>query len=301
MTVEQPLAVGEGDVQQGMKRVVAAKNRHKVRLVVVQTSPGSGQGGAVLLLLADSRAVAFQNAAISPPPPGAVQYAGELRLCDGDRASLCGLLNRPEGQPVRMKEAGLPGSDPRMARDEQAALGKNTSGVRVDRLTFPSGEGTDGTGIGVAGMLLTLFAAGTAVLVWAVLRTRYRPVFLAVPGRGARPGPAAVPEPASWTAHTAGPPPVLPRRPPRRTWHDDHAQAGAAGPRAVPDGPVRPATVRTSLHPQGYVELDGWLYRASWAEPCLVAPDPGATVDVTDRRPGLLLAYAPGDSRDSRA
>lgn len=200
-----------------------------------------------------------------------------------------------------MKEAGLPGeADPRMVLDERAAL-RNTSAVDPVRLTFPSGEST---GFGVDETLLTVLAAGTAVFGWAVLRTRYRPAFVAVPGGGTRPRPAAEPESGSWTARTArtaGPPPVLPRHPPHRTWPDDHPQAPTAGPRAVPDGPVRPATVRTSLHPQGYVELDGWLYRASWAEPHLDAPDPDATVDVTDHRPGPLLAYAPADSRDSHA
>ncbi|MFF0033944.1 hypothetical protein ACFYS7_38575 [Streptomyces avermitilis] len=300
VTVEQPLDGGEGNVLEGMTRVVNAKKDHRVRLVVVQTGDDSGQGGAVLLLLADRHVFVSLRPVINPPPPKVVQRAQELKLCDGDGAGLCGLLKGPEGQSVPMKKAGVPEADPRMAPNEQAALGKNTSDV-IGRLTFPADEGTDGTGIGMAGMLLTLLAAGTAVLVLAVLRTRYRPAFVAVPGRGTRPGPAAVPEAASWTAPTAGPPPVRPRRPPHRTRPDDHAQARAAAPRAVPDGPVRPATVRTSLHPQGYVELDGWLYRASWAEPHLVAPDPGATVDVTDRRPGLLLAYAPADSRGSHA
>ncbi|UIX35034.1 hypothetical protein [Streptomyces sp. GQFP] len=298
VTIEQPLAVDGGNVPEGMKLVVDAKKDHDVHLVVVQTGPDSGPGGAVLLLLADRRVVVDQEAAISRPPHEAMQKAAELKLCDGDRADLCQLLDRLKNQRVGMKEAGLPGADPRMDRDKQAALG-NTSGVK--QVTFPSGESADGPGFGVAGTLLTVLAAGTAVFGWAVLRTRYRPAFVAVPGRGTRRRPAAEPESASWTARTSGPPPVLPQRPPHRTWPDDHPQTPTAGPRAVPDGPVRPATVRTSLHPQGYVELDGWLYRASWAEPHLDAPAPDATVDVTGHRPGPLLAYAPADSRDSHA
>ncbi|MGX1885738.1 hypothetical protein [Streptomyces sp. NPDC055287] len=296
VTVGQRLNLGNGDVRKGMERVVEAKRKPNVRLVVVQTGRDSGPGGTVLLLLADGRAVVHQDATISTPPPEVLRYADELGLCDGGRDRLCQLLKRPDGQPVHVKDVGLPESDPRTAPDEQAALkeARHPKGVEPQRLLFPAGEGADGTGIGPAGMvLLTLLAAGTALFALTVLRTRYVPGSVAGPARAAR----SAPVPAFRPARIAGPVPALPQRPPRQSWPTGSAQPGAAGPRAEPDGPVRPATVRTRLHPQGYVELDGWLYRASWAEPYLDPPDPEATVDVTDRRPGILLAYAPGDSR----
>ncbi|MFF3243953.1 hypothetical protein ACFYWY_09480 [Streptomyces sp. NPDC002870] len=289
--VEQPLALGNGDVRTGMERVVGAKTKHNVSLVVVQTGRDSGPGGAVLLLLADGRAVVPEGARISTLPEDVLQFAQRLGLCAHDGGSLCQLLNRPNEQQVQVKDVGLPKSDPRMAPDERAALekAKHPMDVKPHRITLPSGGGE---GIGPAGMLLlTLLAAGAALFVLAVLRTRYRLPSVAGPA------PTAWPAPVSWPAGTAGPVPALPRRPPSRSWPADQAEPGPGGPRAVPDGPVRRATVRTSLHPQGYVELDGWLYRASWAEPYLDPPAPDATVDVTDRRARILLAYARGDSR----
>ncbi|MFF4233439.1 hypothetical protein [Streptomyces sp. NPDC001820] len=291
VTVRQTLALGEGDVRTGMERVVGAKKKD-VRLVVVQTGLDSGPGGAVLLLLADS-AVVPRDARVSTLPPDVLQSARKLRLCDRPRDGLCQLLERRDGQPVQV-ETGLLGSDPRMAPDEKAALQKagHLSNVEPHRLLLPSGEDADGPGLGPAGMLLlTLLAAGAALFVLAVLRTRYRLPSVAGPA------PTAWPAPVSWPAGTAGPMPAPPRRPPSRSWAADQAEPGPGGQRAVPDGPVRPATVRTRLHPQGYVELDGWLYRASWAEPYLDPPAPDATVDVSDRRPGLLLAYSPANSR----
>lgn len=63
----------------------------------------------------------------------------------------------------------------------------------------------------------------------------------------------------------------------------------------MPPGPKRTATVRTALHPQGYVELDRCLYRAVWAD--LVAPPPtlGDDVDVvegTGKDADILFAFA---------
>ncbi|MBZ6477947.1 hypothetical protein [Streptomyces griseocarneus] len=70
-------------------------------------------------------------------------------------------------------------------------------------------------------------------------------------------------------------------------------------PVAVPSGPRRSATVRTGLHPQGYVELGRCLRRAAWADPREPAPALGEVVDVfeADGRagpgpgPGVLLAF----------
>jgi hypothetical protein len=56
----------------------------------------------------------------------------------------------------------------------------------------------------------------------------------------------------------------------------------------------REATVRTVLHPQGYVEIDGSLYRAEWAGPHGSPPPvPGEPVEVVESDAGVLLAYAP--------
>ncbi|MCF2532639.1 hypothetical protein [Yinghuangia soli] len=74
--------------------------------------------------------------------------------------------------------------------------------------------------------------------------------------------------------------------------------------RKVPGGTRRTATIRTRLHPQGYVELDHCLVRATWAE-AEEPPGVGESVDtVTDDR-GAVWAVRPsssgaGSRRDQR-
>jgi len=55
--------------------------------------------------------------------------------------------------------------------------------------------------------------------------------------------------------------------------------------------------VRTELHPQGYVELDGCLFRATWAEPGDRHPRPGDSVRVaTDGVLGLVAFPVSADT-----
>ncbi|MGP3966957.1 hypothetical protein [Streptomyces sp. 6N223] len=79
----------------------------------------------------------------------------------------------------------------------------------------------------------------------------------------------------------------------RRTSPAAAPAAAAAAPTPVPRPRGREATVRTVLHPQGYVEIDGSLYRAEWAEPHGSPPAPGERVEVVEGDAGVLLAYAP--------
>ncbi|MCZ4121968.1 hypothetical protein [Streptomyces sp. H39-S7] len=82
------------------------------------------------------------------------------------------------------------------------------------------------------------------------------------------------------------------------------APAHLPGARRTPrPGNLRPATVATDLHPQGYVEIDGCLFRAVWSEPA--EPPPGAGDPVEVGRPDpqdethdqhVLLAF-PADLR----
>jgi hypothetical protein len=58
--------------------------------------------------------------------------------------------------------------------------------------------------------------------------------------------------------------------------------------------------VRTELHPQGYVELDGCLYRATWTGSDQRRPGPGDRVQVTaDRAGGLVALSLAGSTRPS--
>ncbi|MCI3272744.1 hypothetical protein [Streptomyces cylindrosporus] len=88
---------------------------------------------------------------------------------------------------------------------------------------------------------------------------------------------------------------------------DEPTRALRTTTRAAPSrrvGPTHPATVRTPLHPQGYVELGRVLYRAVWAEPAEPPSAPGSRVDVADPPdPGsdVLYAYPPAPARHARA
>lgn len=61
----------------------------------------------------------------------------------------------------------------------------------------------------------------------------------------------------------------------------------------IPEGLRHTATVRSELHPQGYVEIDGCLRRAVWTDPAVPPPAPGGVADViegTGRDAGIWLA-----------
>lgn len=264
-TVTEPLALGEGNVPLGMQRVIDAKSRHGRHLVVVQKAQDSGQGGAVLMLLADSQAIVHDNATVSTLPRDILESARTRSLCG--RRSLCQLLDERRGRPGKVEASQLR-SDLHIPADEKTALknaGADSATAPLHTLTFPHSDPAGG--IGPTEILLTLLAAGAALFSLAVLRTRYRAALV---------GPA--------------PPPLRPPSGPLMVRVPPEPPAAA---RLVPEGPVRPATVCTRLHPQGYVELDGWLYRASWADPHLAPPDPGEVVDIAGQRPGDLLAFVP--------
>ncbi|MEX2980781.1 hypothetical protein [Streptomyces sp. C36] len=108
-------------------------------------------------------------------------------------------------------------------------------------------------------------------------------------------------EPATGLSAT-GPPAIGPPRPSPAPRPDAPPGRPAMAARrrkpvAVPSGPPRSATVRTGLHPQGYVELGRCLYRAAWADPREPAPALGEVVDVFEadaragNEPGVLLAF----------
>ncbi|WP_426567626.1 hypothetical protein [Streptomyces canus] len=137
--------------------------------------------------------------------------------------------------------------------------------------------------------------------------------------RRSAPGTAAHPEPTQRTEppHRADPSPrtaPFPRTdPPRRTEPSPRTKppspsaAGPARPTAAPathqrtaprpkaTGPA--ATVRTALRPQGYVDIDGLLHRASWGGPG-ESPPPGHPVDVVQGSTGELTVYAHGPADD---
>jgi hypothetical protein len=68
-------------------------------------------------------------------------------------------------------------------------------------------------------------------------------------------------------------------------------RAGPLVPDLAASSSVHEGQVRTELHPQGYVELDGCLYRATWIGSGGRGPGPGEPVRVTADRARGLVAF----------
>lgn len=260
LTVTRPLPLGvvdQGDVRDARKAFADG------RFAVVLSGGDSGAGGSLLLTLAadaSSRAVA-RDAVVARLDARTV---GLLKNAGGCEALCAQLAAAPE--------AGLAGERiiaERQAQENDGLFALPTRGAGGDE--------------GVPAWTLALPALGLLVLLALAVPVRRR---LAGRRGGTGGGLAAAYGGGVPTASPVTPPQVrAPGAPPR-----PGRPAGA--PRDVPGGPRRTATVRTSLHPQGYVELDHCLVRATWAdsgEP----PAVGEPVDTVAAESGAVLAVRP--------
>jgi hypothetical protein len=223
------------------------------RLTVVLPAGDSGQGGALLLVLASGRdrRLVSPEASVADLDAETAAALGRIGRCD--QGSLC----------ARLDKGAVAGSD--LIRDGQALDG-NTRTAPVVR----------GRGTGSDTPLWLLVGFTAALLLALALAFPYARRYAAA--RGGR---------AEGAAHPAPPaPPPPPAVPPA----GGSARAARRIPR--PGGQVRPAVVRSRLHPQGYVELHHCLVRATWAD----AADPppvGEPVDTVADESGALWAVPP--------
>ncbi|MEV6775046.1 hypothetical protein [Streptomyces syringium] len=269
--VKGQLDLSRGNVGEGVRQIVDAQ-KDRPLVVDLTATRKSGQVGALLALLAKERV--FPRDAVLSSLRGQDEALTEVPPCgDVKYKALCqALLKRDvKLEPGKGKPLVLP------TRDPAFAPGKRPDGTR----SLVLGEGrrpTDGARPGTTDILLIALTVLLGLVALAVFKTR-RPV--AVPATTGRPLPpgfllSGAPTPAD------RPSPALTGRP------------RLAVVRRPSDGPVRTAVVRTCLRPQGYVEFDGWLHRATWAEVSLSPPGPGARVDVVGPESGRLEAFAPG-------
>jgi hypothetical protein len=139
-------------------------------------------------------------------------------------------------------------------------------GTLASVLSEPLSDESDGSSPWMPLLVAGLVAAlGTAALFFA-RRRGGQPMPVPQP-RSVGPGEAAMP-----------PPPRRPRiaqPPPRRR------------------GTGQPGVVRSALHPDGYVELDGRLVRVRWADPSGTPAPPGEWVDIEEHR-NRLWAFPAG-------
>jgi hypothetical protein len=241
----------------------AVKGLNAVRLTVVIERPvATGQGGALLFALAGTR-IAVMGATVTKLPvvllsrkdvPGACGTA----ICTRVAAADLPVADAPAGTVVI-----LPGqrSVPSPAVRPSAPAPGPVRGSPAARSPVPSR--------GFPWLLVILAALLSASVGWIIARwaLRHRAA-----GRAGPDGPPREPE-------AGGEPDRL--RPPGRT----------PPPEAVAPGPGE-GIVATALHPEGYVEIDGLLYRATWPGP-EASPEPGTLVavePVADR--GLVAIVA---------
>ncbi|MFF3614357.1 hypothetical protein [Streptomyces sp. NPDC002580] len=338
VTLDRAVAF-DGDA--GNRRTAERDLTRRPGRLVVEVPPGAhtGAGGTVLLILADpTHRLVAKDAAVDPLSTEAVNELAVLGACDPkDDKDPCARLH--EGHPLKGADLVAGGfavdlaehvytagsADP--AGDASNPAGTATSGKQggngLDDRGGQEGQGDgkggtdrDGgaakvtdhatdpvadSGWDTATQVLAVLCA-VLVLLLALLLLLIRRSSQAVGTLSRR-------ELAAPGVGGVGPAPAAPARRPRTP--DEATTRLRTGPaprhgRRVGNvsGPVRPAVVRTELHPQGYVEVDHVLYRAVWAEPGRPPPAPGLPVDVTEAGEpdaDVLYAFPPTARRHAAA
>ncbi|MGQ4384302.1 hypothetical protein [Streptomyces sp. SAS_270] len=300
------------------KDVAERIKKYRARLVV-QVPGGqrsTGEGGTALLVMASERLV-HPDAVIERLHRPAVQQLEDLGVCDPKNTEdLCDLLAVAGRQTGPLKGSDLigkyntgdlsthtysitgdhSGNKPAEGNTATASSGQHNNGEPGDGKSGTSNE--DGVPDWLIGGMGALLVVLLAALVAVVHRSRAPAAprrALAAPGIGALP-----------TAHARGSDPrsASPGGADESTTRLRVAPAPRYGRQVgARTGPAHTATVRTALHPQGYVELDRILYRAVWAEPGRPPPAPGGLVDVTDARErdsDVLYAFPPAAGRHAK-
>ncbi|MFI2073409.1 hypothetical protein [Streptomyces triculaminicus] len=266
-----------------LKTFKEARDRGGKLIVWVTGQARTGAGGTLLLVLAaDTDRFVGPDAELTRLDDTTHTLLERFGACD----PLC-KKNRESKEGVQGRQL----IEAKLARaiDSDITIGtKNGGGDRADGpgVSAPAASGPGGTkkadDTDDSRWLLTVTGGGLlallAILGVLIVRSgkRWEPA-TGLPGTGPpRPSPAPRPE-------------IPPGRP--------AMAARRRKPVSVPSGPPRSATVRTGLHPQGYVELGRCLYRATWADPREPTPALGEVVDVfeadarTGTEPGVLLAF----------
>lgn len=338
ITVDRKLAFGGGDEgrRKGFEKKLA--DRSGSLLVEVPSGVHTGEGGAALLALADTKGrLVAEDAVIDPLKPGTVtELAGRGACAPEDEGGLCAQLAK--GRPMRgadLIRLGLAVAlSPRHlytvtgsgsgSSATSAPTGETTAGRQDQGQTHSQGQATgnigkdgpdsgtstgtdDSAGWDTATAALTVLCAVLVLLLGLLLfliRRSARSVAVGTLSRRslAAPGVGAVPAAAAPRPRTR-PRPQMPDEATTRIRATPAPRSHGRRVGNVP-GPARPAVVRTELHPQGYVEMDHVLYRAVWAEPGRPPPAPGGLVDVTEageRDSDVLYAFPPTPGRHAKA
>ncbi|MFE1292101.1 hypothetical protein [Streptomyces sp. NPDC058751] len=333
VTVDRPLEIDrDGRAENRRRFEETLSSRSDGLLVEVPSGVRTGQGGSVLLVLADhERRLVASDAVIDPLKPGTVAELTAVGACES-AGDLCARLAKGRLDGADLVRLGLAADLSRHTYTVSGTRG-GTSGTRTpsgetttDRQEQDQGKGQgkgtgnadtagrdpappepdEETGWDTATEVLTVLCTVLVLLLGTLLFLIRRSARSVAVGTLSR-RPLAAPGVGTVPATTA----PRPRSRPRPQMPDEATTRLRATPSPrshgrrvgnVP-GPARPAVVRTELHPQGYVEVDHVLYRAVWAEPGRPPPAPGGLVDVTDAERGsdVLYAFPPTPGRHAKA
>ncbi|MFF3846617.1 hypothetical protein [Streptomyces sp. NPDC002328] len=318
VTVSAPQFLRENG---GLDAVADAVPELRDRLVViVPDGVRTGSGGTLLLALASHRIVGAHST-ISPLTASEHERLNDLAGCPPDgfceavrnRArSGADLVERRLAQDARTSlftagpDRATAPQDPGDNGDngDDGAGGNADSGGAppADLADDPSGDAL--AVLFVVGAVLVCLVATLGLMVRRTGAPAESPPRAAPTGTSTKATTAATT--ASASASTPSPAPNEHRRPvtvpetpaaPRPTAPQPPAPLPTAPqPTAAPQKPPAPttphhsATVRTALRPQGYVDVDGLLFRAGWGGPG-EPPPPGSPVYVVRHSTGELAVH----------
>jgi hypothetical protein len=247
---------------------IAGARAHGSLVVWLEDQRGGGPGGALLFALASVR-LAYPGAAaaahrvataiptLGPGCQGRCAQVVHSRLASPSQAAYPTLTAYIAAQHVRPQIAGVLGS--------------------------PPGNPASSGGFPLSGIaLIVILAIGAAIGWYLALRGKKRPP-ASLPERVNRPSGSHVQSPE-------GPGPTG-RDPVARPARLDPPTPAVTGQAAPHEG-----WVRTELHPQGYIELGGCLYRVTWAGPPELRPEMGELVQVARDRAHGLVAFPAANS-----
>jgi hypothetical protein len=266
----------------GELTAMAASSPGSSLVVWMGDQRGGGSAGALLFALASVR-VGEPGAASAAHRQSAAAVAALGSRCNGRCAQVVHLrlARRGSFQPAYPTLSGFLAAQPAQVRVVPLGVLGSTAFSR-------NGAPSSGRSSAWVIVLVVLLAVGATVGWYLALRGKHLPPRLFRARRN------NVPAQLNSRAAERRPSPVRARTAPRGTGPLVPAVAVTAHPS------VHQGRVRTELHPQGYVELDGCLYRATWTGSEGRGPRPGEPVRVTtDRSHRLVVSPVPSPASPS--
>jgi hypothetical protein len=257
---------------------IASARAHGSLVVWLEDQGGGGPGGALLYGLAPGR-LAEPAAAAAAHQQFIKTVAALETSCQGRCAQL--VHSRPASafQATYPTLTAFVAAQPVRPRVTPAGVLGNTPGALASTASSSSSGGFFLGGIA----LIVILALGAAVGWYLALRGKKRPPPASRRRRVNLPSESHV-QPPERGRPTGGTPAAR------------NARSVVATPAVTAHPSPHEGCVRTELHPQGYIELGGCLYRVTWAGPPERRPELGELVQVAQDRAHGLVAFPVANS-----